>query len=245
MGADRSRRPTGGVVAAIVGLALFVYFLQRAGVGEVVEGIRRLGWVFVVVVLLGGVRFLVRAAAWIRCLDGPHRLTLGEVFQAVLVGDALGNVTPLNIIVGEPAKGVFLRHREPLSRTLSALAVENLFYTMTALLVIVCGLIAVVVMFQTSGQLWLTSGALVGVMFVSIGAAHWVLWTDTRLGSASLRWLARRGLAPATLTRLAHRVERLERHVHAIYPRRVARLLGDVRGIGGVFAASGVVSVVS
>ena len=84
-----------------------------------------------------------------RCFTGPHRLTLGRVFQAVIVGDALGNLTPLSIIIGEPAKGVLLRDQEPLPRTLSALAVENLFYTLSALLVIVGGLLTAIVMLQT------------------------------------------------------------------------------------------------
>jgi len=151
MQGDLTRRPTlGGVLAAVAGLALFIYFLRRAGVAEVAEGVRRLGWAFVVVVALGGVRFLIRAAAWIRCLDGPHRLSLAQTFKAVVAGDALGNLTPLSIIISEPAKGVFLRHREPLRRTLPALAVENLFYTLSAMFVIGGGLVAVFLVFQTS-----------------------------------------------------------------------------------------------
>ena len=142
MQGDLTRRPTlGGVLAAVAGLALFIYFLRRAGVAEVAEGVRRLGWAFVLVVALGGVRFLIRAAAWIRCLDGPHRLSLVQTFKAVIAGDALGNLTPLSIIISEPAKAVFLRHREPLRRTLPALAVENLFYTLSAMFVIGGGLV--------------------------------------------------------------------------------------------------------
>ncbi len=90
---DFSRRPTvSGILVAGLGVALFVYFLQRAGIGDVGDGIRRLGWVFLAVVALGGIRFAVRAAAWITCLDGPHRLTLWQVFQAVVAGDSLSDV---------------------------------------------------------------------------------------------------------------------------------------------------------
>ena len=157
MQADIGRRPTiGGALAAVVGLALFAYFLRRAGVEEVLDGIRRVGWVFVVIVGLGGIRFLIRAAAWLKCIDGPHSLSLLQAFKAVAVGDALSNLTPLSIIVGEPAKGVFLRDREPLDRTLPALVVENLFYTLSAMPVIVGGLVAVMLTFQTTAQLWVS-----------------------------------------------------------------------------------------
>ena len=109
MQGDLNRRPTLAKVAtALLALALFTYFIRRAGIDDVGEGIRRLGGVFIIVVLLGGVRFAIRAAAWIKCLDGSHHLTVREVFKAVVVGDSLGNLTPLSILVSEPAKGMFL-----------------------------------------------------------------------------------------------------------------------------------------
>ena len=226
MQGDLTRRPTlGGALAAVVGLALFIYFLRRAGVADVADGVRRLGWAFVVVVALGGVRFLIRAAAWIRCLDGPHRLTLSQTFQAIAAGDALGNLTPLSIIVSEPAKGMFLRHQEPLRRTLPALAVENLFYTLSAMFVIGGGLVAVILMFQTSGQLWLTTSVMVGVMVGLVATAHWVIWQHWAIGSDTLDWLQRRGVAPHALARIATRVRRIEEHIHTLYPRDWSRLV--------------------
>ena len=52
---------------------------------------------------------MVRAAAWSLCVEPPHRLPLGEAFAAVVCGDALGNLTPLGPLVGEPAKAAFVR----------------------------------------------------------------------------------------------------------------------------------------
>ena len=227
MQADRSRSPSlVGVIAAVVGLALFVYFLRRAGVSDVVDGIKRLGMAFVVVVALGGLRFVIRSAAWMRCLDGPHRLTLSEVFQAVIVGDALGNLTgPLGVIVGEPAKGIFLRHREPLRRTLPALAVETLFYTLSAVFVIAGGLVAVFLLFQTSGQLWITTATAVAAMVALVGSVHWVIWNHKPVGSSTVRWLRRIGVAPHAMEQFEAKVVRVEDHIHALYPRDRARLV--------------------
>ena len=226
MQGDLTRRPSvGGLLAAVVGLALFIYFLQRAGVTDVVEGVRRLGMAFVVVVLLGGVRFVIRAAAWVRCLDTPHSLTLPQVFQAVVAGDALGNLTPLSIIVSEPAKGVFLRHQEPLRRTLPALAVENLFYTLSAMFIIGGGLIAVFLMLQTSGPLWVTTTAIVVAMVGFVATVHWIIWHHTPIGSTSLVWLQHHGIAPRWMERSARQVKRMEGHIFALYPRDTRRLV--------------------
>ena len=224
--ARRGRRPTlGEILATIGGLALFVYFIQRAGLGDVLDGIRRLGWAFLIVVALGGIRQFVRAAAWLRCLEGAHHLSLGRVFQAVIVGDALGNLTPLSLIVSEPAKGMFLRDREPLSRTLPALAVENLFYTLIAMLVIAGGLVALFFVLQRPGQLWLATAALILTLVTLVLSAHWVIWNRVPIGSATLSWFHRRGLAVGLGTRAAALVHLIEDHIYGLYPRDWGRLL--------------------
>ena len=189
------------------------------------DGIRRLGWAFLIVVALGGIRHLVRAAAWRRCLEGAHSLSLGRVFQAVIVGDALSNLTPLSLIVSEPAKGIFLRDREPLWRTLPALAVENLFYTLSAMLVIAGGLVAVFLVLQRPGQLWLATAALIFTLVTLVLSAHWVIWNRVPVGSATLAWFHRRGLAAGLGTGAAARVRLIEDHIYSLYPRDWGRLL--------------------
>lgn len=226
MQGDLNRRPTLAKVAtALLALALFIYFLRRAGIDDVGEGIRRLGGVFIIVVLLGGVRFAIRAAAWIKCLDGSHHLTVTEVFKAVVVGDSLGNLTPLSILVSEPAKGMFLRHREPLRRTLPALAIENLFYTLSAMLVIGGGMVAAILMFQTPTQLGLTTVILVLTMAGLVVAAHWIIWKNFRVGSSVLNWFKRRGLDTDTFEQLSTRVRNIEETVYTLYPRHRTQLV--------------------
>ena len=149
-GRTAQRVSPGGIAAAVIGVALFVYFVQRVGVGEIAAGIGRLGWLFLVVVVLGGIRLAVRGMAWRSCFEGPHRLTPGRAFQAVVAGDTLGNLTVPSLLISEPAKALFVRDREPASRTLAALAVENLFYMLSAALVIAGGALALALRVRTA-----------------------------------------------------------------------------------------------
>lgn len=224
-GGGRRRPARIELLAAALGLALFVYFVRRAGVGDVADGIARLGWAFLAVVALGGIRFGLRAAAWIRCLEPGHRLRLRDAFPAVVAGDALGNLTPLSLIVGEPAKAILLRRREPPGRTLPALAVENLFYALSALLVIAGGMAALLVVLGTPGRLWLAASVATLAVGALVAGAHWIVWRNVRIGSAALAWLRRRGVMPALAARGAARVRAIEDHVHASYPRDRRRLL--------------------
>lgn len=226
MPAERAGRPTvGGVLAAAAGLALLVYFVRRAGAGAVADGIARLGWAFLAVVALGGARFFLRAAAWMRCVDGSHRLRWRDAFPAVVAGDAVGNLTPLSLLAGEPAKALMLRHREPVGRTLPALVVENLFYTLSAAIVVTSGLAVLPLVLQAPQPRWLAGAVLLATLAALVTAAHGVVRNRIRVASRGLDWLRRRGGAPAWTARAAARARGMEDDLHAAYPRAWSRLL--------------------
>src|ERR687897_2244616 len=93
--------------------------------------IYRVRWGFPVILALGGLRFALRALAWSLCVEAPARLKFTDAFAAVLSGDAIGNLTPLGPIVSEPAKAAFVRGRIDLTAAITALAIENRFYTLS------------------------------------------------------------------------------------------------------------------
>ena len=224
-GRTAPRVSPGGVAAAVLGVALFVYYVQRVGVGEIATGIGRLGWLFLVVVALGGLRLAVRGMAWRGCLEGAHRLTPGRAFQAVVAGDTLGNLTPFSLLISEPAKALFVRDREPVSRTLAALAVENLFYMLSAAFVIAAGALALVLRLRTADTWWLASVGLVAALIVLISLVHAVIWRQMRVASRLVELVGRRSLAPRLVARWDERVRRVEDRVYALYPREPGRLV--------------------
>src|SRR4030095_12075840 len=99
----RQKRPMSavGVLTALAGTILFIYFVRKAGPHEIRAGFQRIGWGLIWIVLLGGARFAVRARAWVLCLEPPHKLDFITAFTAVVCGDALGNLTPLGPLVRE------------------------------------------------------------------------------------------------------------------------------------------------
>lgn len=224
-GATSGRTTIGGLIGAALGLALFVYFLNRAGLAEVVAGVARLRWTFAAILALSGFRFIARAAAWVACMDGPHRLRLRDALQGTLAGDAIGNLLPFSLLVSEPAKSAFIRHREPVARTLPALAVETLFYTLSAVLLIAGGLVATFLLFQTDGQLWLVTTAVFAALAAIVALAHGIIWNHVHVASGAFDWLERRRLMPARLYELSDRIRRLEERTYRLYPRSARRLV--------------------
>src|SRR5713226_9869922 len=129
-----------GIVFALLGLLLFAYFVKKAGLTEITAGIRRLGAGFVLILAISSIRHIVRSLAWIKCFEPPFRLRFRDALAARIMGDALGNIIPLaSVAVSEPSKAFFVRDRVPLMVGLSALAVENIFYSLSVAIFIFSG----------------------------------------------------------------------------------------------------------
>ncbi len=170
------------MLTAVAGTALFAWLVWTVGPAEIWSGFRQIGWNLGWILLLGGLRFAVRAAAWRVCIEPPHRLPLTSAFSAVVSGDALGNATPLGPLVGEPAKVASVRNRVPVAVALTALAIENVFYTLSVALMIAAGAVALILVSAAAGGIEVpqalrhVSEVAVAAIALLFAAAGWVLW---------------------------------------------------------------------
>jgi hypothetical protein len=161
------RRRALTVAAALGGLVLFAYAVRQAGVDQIVDGIRKVGWGLLPIVALAGIRFLLRSCAWRLCMPRDKRLPLGQTFIAFLAGDAIGNVTPLGMVASEPTKVLLIRHRLATRESIASLAIDNLFYAGSIVAVVILG---VVVMLATAPlSLEWREGALVSLIVAAAG----------------------------------------------------------------------------
>lgn len=178
MGHPRQNRPirASGVLIALAGTALFIALLYRYGADQIWAGFQRIGWGLTWIVLLGGARFAVRAVAWVLCIEPPHRLDLITAFTAVVCGDALGNVTPLGPLVGEPTKIAYVRGHAPIAPALTALAIENVLYTLGVAAMIAAGAVALLFTVTLPVQLREFSEVAIGGVVATFVVAAWVLW---------------------------------------------------------------------
>jgi lysylphosphatidylglycerol synthase-like protein len=158
----RSRARAIAVVAAVAGGLLFAWSLKTVGVATVVDDVSRLGFGFAAIVALGGVRHLVRAAAWRLCFDDPRELTLTTSVAAYVSGDAIGNVTPFGILASEPSKILVVRDRIAAAAAIPALALENLFYGASVIAMLVAGTVALLAAFDVTSRIRLASLVMVG-----------------------------------------------------------------------------------
>src|SRR5262245_49006595 len=138
-----SRRRTRVITAAaaLAGLVLFIYAVQRAGTAEILDGIRRVGWGLLLILAIGGARFMLRAECWRLCVPRNTNLTFRHALVAFIAGDAVGTVTPLGLLASEPTKVFFTRHHLATRESVSSLALENLVYAVSVVAMIGTGIV--------------------------------------------------------------------------------------------------------
>ena len=209
-----------GILFAVIGLLLFAYFVRNAGVGRIMEGIQRLGFGFLLVVAISSVRHIVRALAWTKCVEQPYKLRFRDAFASRLMGDALGNIIPfVSMAVSEPSKAVFARRHVPLMVGLSAIALENIFYSLSVILFIFSGTMALVLSFPLPGPLRYASlGALV-VTASLLPLGYLVLLKQWRFLSGAMSSLKKFGVARAWAEESVPRAQQMEDRIYGFYTR--------------------------
>ena len=193
-----------GIAATVVGVGLFAWYVSRVGLGEIGAGLAQVGWGFVPIVALAGLRFAMRALAWRVCLEPPHALSFRTAFAAVVAGDTVGNLTSLGLFASEPAKAAFVRDRVKLGPAVTALAIENLFYTLSAAAMIGASTIGLLLSFNLP---------------VAVHTAAWIslVAIATGLTTAAVFLWRRPAMVRRTLSRVVPRSSRLYARIDQLH----------------------------
>lgn len=237
-----------GIIFALLGLLLLAYVVHNIGLssmtkksgdeplgllgglqaGASIIGIKlkSLGAGFLLVLAFSFMRLVVRALAWTRCFEAPHQLRFRDALPARIMGDALGNLVPFGtMIIGEPAKAVLVRRRVPLIASLSALAIENIFYSLSVSLFIFSGTIALLLSFPLPKALrYACIGALVAVAVI-IPLAYLVIHRQWKFLSGAVDFLYGRGIGRKLLETRRESVRSLESRIYGFYGRNRSRFL--------------------
>ena len=231
-----------GVIFAAAGLLLFAYYVWKAGPQSIWQNITQLGAGFIVVLVISAVRPLVRAIAWTRCFEGGVRLRVRDALKAYLAGDALGSLTPLGMVVSEPAKAAFVRDRVPVVASISALAVENLFYMLSVALFIFAGTAALLLSFPLPRELRIVSYATLGVIIFVILVGYLIVRRQWRFLSRALEALYARGLARRFVQTRRERIRAIEDRIYGFYQHHQSRFL-PILALEACFHLAGVAEV--
>jgi hypothetical protein len=138
------------------------------------------------------------------------------------MGDAIGNILPFaSFVFSEPAKPALIRDRVPFMAGLSAIAIENIFYSLSVAVFIFSGMIALLLSFTLPKGLRIASIVTLGVILLVIGFGLLLIRKQLRFISGSAGLLHRRGLD----VKWVEKGRTLEDRIYGFYQRNRARFL--------------------
>lgn len=201
------------IFVAAVGLALFAWFVQRAGVGEIARAFANLGWLAPVVLLPFGLVYLLDTLGWRFAFGeaGVPGVGFGTLARIRWAGESINTVLPSAYIGGEAVK-VQLLHKRGVPRMDSASSV-------------VAGKTAQVV----AQVVFIAAGAVAGVAILppeSPARAGMLIITALAIAIVALLvWLQQRGmfstlaalLPVRALTRRAESLRQLDNRIFEFY----------------------------
>jgi hypothetical protein len=232
-----------GILFALLGLLLFAYFVRKAGVSQIVDGIKRLGFGFLLILGISSIRQIARSLAWMRCFESPYSLRFRDAFGARVMGDALGNIVPLaSVAVSEPSKAAFVTNRVPLLASLSALALENIFYSLSVAIFIFSGTVALVLAFPLKPALRYASFGTLAVTILIVPLGYFVIRRQWKFLSGALSLLQRRDIRRGWMEKTIPRAGALEDRIYGFYDRNSSRLL-SILGLEFCFHLAGVMEI--
>ena len=204
-------------LASIASFALFVYVLKRSGPEAVLDQIRLVGWGFAFLILLSGIRYLLRAVAWSYCVPGGRRPTPLELLGPRLMGEALNDVTPAGPLLGETAKLAVVSRLIPAPAAASSVVIENLVYILAAVVFMLSGLVlALLKLTAPHGLRWM-GGELVICLLAPIAVAGWLVSRRFLLLGRTLDYLKRVRLGWAFLEPRQHNLRAIEQAVYDFF----------------------------
>ena len=211
-----------GIIFAVLGLALFAYFVKKAGISQIASGIQRLGAGFLLIIAISAVRQVVRSFAWSLCVEAPYRLGFWDAFRARVMGDAIGNVLPFaSFVISEPAKPALIRDRLPFMAGFSAIAIENMFYSLSVAVFIFSGMVALLLSFSLPNGLLLASIITLVIILIVVAVGTLFIRKQLRFISGTTRFFHRRGLN----VKWVEKGRTLEDRIYGFYQRNRSRFL--------------------
>ena len=220
----RARKRFGplGVLFFIIGAVLFGYFVKKAGPNQIADGIRNLGYRFLLIICVSAIRQIARSLAWSLCMERPYRLRIWDAFRARVMGDAIGNVLPFaSFVISEAAKPALIRDRIPLLPGLSAIAIENIFYSLSVTIFVFSGMTALLLSFSLPQGLRLVGIITIVAVLVVIALLVLLIRKQLRFVSGPAKFLTRFGLD----SKWIEQGETFENRVYGFYRRNGSRFV--------------------
>lgn len=177
------------VLAGLFGIFLLAYVVHRAGPATLLRSMSTLGWGVGVVIAWGAVAHITKTWAWrLILLDDKRQVSFTRMLGLRLASEAAGQLGGVGQLFGEGLRVSMLGPTMPLTRGITSVTIDRAFFVLSAAVVSIVGLLAVLIVLPLPRTIALYAGlfafTLLGVLMltaVAVGRRWPVLSGTARL----------------------------------------------------------------
>ena len=127
-------------VILLIGSGILFYVVYRIGLQTITDAFSRIGWGFLLIVLLNGARHFLRAWCIYLVIPSEHRaFKYRHALAARLGGEAVSVVTFTGPFLGDFTKAMLLKTKTAFTNSAAAIIVDNILYYISVILMILGG----------------------------------------------------------------------------------------------------------
>lgn len=206
------------LIVFLLGFGLLIYVTSKAGFSNLTGTISRVGWGFVFIVFVNGLRHILRAFCIYLIVPPKHRLfKFSQALAARLGGEAVSVVTFTGPFLGDATKAALLKKDIPLSHGGAAIIVDNILYYISVVAMILGGVIALSLSYNGVRSLQTSLMIVTVISFLVLMAMILMLWFRFKPLGFTIRRLAKRDLVPKFLEKRKDVIFKLEENVYQFY----------------------------
>jgi len=188
----RKVRPALRLFAAAFGVLLFAYLVHRAGPAKLLANITTLGWGLGLVLLWGGAAHVSKAWAWrLTLLDQKRHVSFARLLGLRLASETVGQLGGIGQLFGEGLRVSLLGPAMSLSTGIASVTLDRFFFVLSAAVVSVVGLSAVLILLPLPHTLALYAGVFASILLGVIVLSAVAIRQRWRLLSVTARMLCR------------------------------------------------------
>jgi phosphatidylglycerophosphate synthase len=189
--ATRTRLPL-PLLTGMFGVLLLTYLVRRVGPAELLKNMATLGWGLALVIAWGGVSHLVKTWAWrLTLLDEKLQVSFARMLGLRLASEAVGQLGALGQLFGETLRVSLLGPTMPLASGITSVTLDRALFIISATVVSIVGLVAVLVVLPLPHTLSLYARVFVFILAAVILVAALAVRKRWPVFSGPARILAR------------------------------------------------------
>ena len=160
------------ILAGLVGAALVVYLVERAGPGALLRNAKNLAWGMALVIALAGIAHVVKTWAWRLALRaGAKRVSFRRTLGLRLVSEAIGQLGFVGLAFGESTRVAMLGSEVPIARAISSVAMDRCLFVVAGAVVTITGICAAAFEIALSNAFRIYAGIFVVAVVFLLGLA--------------------------------------------------------------------------